>query len=202
MKIRLLHLFCISLLAIPVRAQTSKQGLRSEVLPASTLELHGTSTMHPYEAKALQLTGVIVLDSVLVNRWNSGSNPFRQVEMTIPVKKLLSGSDKLNKNMWEALKADDHPDIVYHLTADTVIAGSVSDSAVVKTLGTLSLAGKENPISMNVTLCKLNGDTLNIKGSKDLLMTDFGIDPPSMMLGLLKTNNKVVIQFNLFIKPK
>jgi len=39
-------------------------------------------------------------------------------------------------------------------------------------------------------------------GTQDVLMTDFGIKPPSFMLGTLKTGNKVVVSFKLNATPR
>ena len=38
---------------------------------------------------------------------------------------------------------------------------------------------------------------LSVAGEKELLMTDFGIQPPKFMLGALKTDNRIVIRFSL-----
>ena len=37
--------------------------------------------------------------------------------------------------------------------------------------------------------------TLVVKGKLDLLMTDYGIKPPTAMLGMLKTDPKVTVAF-------
>jgi hypothetical protein len=42
---------------------------------------------------------------------------------------------------------------------------------------------------------KRAGDTLNVQGTLDLLMTDYGVTPPKAMLGMLKTDPKVTITF-------
>ena len=38
-----------------------------------------------------------------------------------------------------------------------------------------------------------------LEGSKALLMSSYGIKPPSMFLGTLKTNDQVVIDFRLVL---
>jgi hypothetical protein len=45
---------------------------------------------------------------------------------------------------------------------------------------------------------------LHARGTRDLLMTDFGIKPPTMFMGMLKTHDKVVvtIELQLALAPK
>ncbi|MBI1803750.1 MAG: YceI family protein [Ignavibacteriae bacterium] len=180
----------------------AQSGTRTQltVSPESKLVLNGNSTMHEYSTSASQLSGTIMVDSLLfVEGKRDLSKPFHSVEITIPVKKMLSGNEKLDNNLYDALKADDHPDITYRMTDDSVIAAG-NDSLTVRTAGTLAVAGKEKVIDMVVTVLKNHDSTLSINGSKELLMTDFDVDPPSMMLGLLKTDNAVVIHFNLRVQ--
>jgi polyisoprenoid-binding protein YceI len=126
---------------------------------------------------------------------------FQEARLNIPVKKMVSGDEKLDDNMYEALKADDHPEISFRLLTDSIISFS-RDSMKLNATGMLSVAGKEKEIDMTLLLIQSSTDTLTIEGSKELLMSEFGIDPPSMMLGLLKTDDKIVIHFQLHILPQ
>lgn len=196
-------MYIVLLIPIVVMFAGAQSGSRVQLLlrPESKLSLEGNSTMHEYSARASQILGSFVVDSLLLGgKERPLSMPFQQADLTIPVKKLLSGNEKLDNNMYDALKTDDYPNITYHVTADSIISEAKKESLTVKTTGKLSVAGKENTIDMIVTFSKSSDSTFTIKGSKELLMTDFGIDPPSMMLGLLKTDNKIVIRFELLLR--
>ena len=174
-----------------------------QVLPESKLRLDGNSTMHEYSAAASVISGTILVDSSLFSAVSAGlSRLFRQAELKIPVKKMNSGNEKLDDKMYDALKADDHPDITFRLTSDTTVSGTLKDTLKVNASGILSVAGKENPVELSFSLVRDQDNTVSIKGSKELLMSDFGIEPPSMMLGLLKTEDKVVIHFDLRLRSQ
>jgi polyisoprenoid-binding protein YceI len=67
--------------------------------------------------------------------------------------------------------------------------------------GTLRVAGVEKEISLPLATTLRNGKLL-VQGSVDLLMTDFGIAPPTAMMGVLKTDPKVTIRFETMLaKP-
>ena len=61
-------------------------------------------------------------------------------------------------------------------------------------IGVLQIAGVEREVSLDVTT-QQEGSTLKVQGRVRLLMTDFGIKPPTAMLGMLKTDPKVGIAF-------
>jgi hypothetical protein len=44
---------------------------------------------------------------------------------------------------------------------------------------------------------KEQGGRLLVSGTRDLLMTEFGIKPPTMFMGMLKTDDKITIKFEL-----
>lgn len=186
------------LILTPLSAQ-----VQLTIQPGSSIRLEGNSTIHEYSATTSKLSGSVVVDSFLfVEGKMSGSQIVQFVEINIPVRSLLSGNESLDDNLYDALNADDFPDIIYRSTGDTLLSQPKRDSLVLRTTGKLAVAGKENIIEMNGTLTIHPNRTISVKGSKELMMTDFGIEPPSMMLGVLKTDDKVVIRFELILQSQ
>ena len=52
--------------------------------------------------------------------------------------------------------------------------------------------GVEREIALDITT-ERKLSTLSVQGQVQLLMTDFGIKPPTAMLGMLKTDPKVTV---------
>ena len=67
-------------------------------------------------------------------------------ELQIPVNTFTSDKDGLTKQMFKAMKADQHPTIRFRLDSYTV--ETAAGSATVKPKGTLTVAGVERPIDM------------------------------------------------------
>jgi hypothetical protein len=40
------------------------------------------------------------------------------------------------------------------------------------------------------------------EGELPLLMTDFGVKPPTALLGTLRTDNKITVKFSLLVGPQ
>jgi polyisoprenoid-binding protein YceI len=102
--------------------------------------------------------------------------------------------------MQKALKTDHNPTIDFHLMryqATPFPAGG--DSLDVKATGKLSVAGVEREVELRA-VARRSGNFISIEGTKPLLMTDFGVKPPTMMMGALRTEDGVVIHYRLLLE--
>lgn len=116
-------------------------------------------------------------------------------EVVVPVAALKSDRDNFTADMHVALKADVYPEIVFTLTRMEKKPGGA------KAFGTLKVAGVEREIVLPLVTTLRSGKLL-VLGTVDLLMTDFGIAPPTAMMGVLKTDPKVTIRFETVLaKP-
>ncbi len=162
-------------------------------IKSATLSISGTSSMHDYvvSTKALTITSATAsaedADGLLQ------PDALQGFELQIPVSSFTSDKDGLTKQMFKAMKADKHPTITFRLKGYAV-EPSAGGGITVKPTGTLTVAGVERPIDLVLDV-KENAGILQVSGSRDLLMTEFGIKPPTMFMGMLKTNDKVTIAF-------
>jgi polyisoprenoid-binding protein YceI len=160
---------------------------------SATLSISGTSTMHPYTVttKALKVNAAVATAADAPGLLQPGA--LQTLELQIPVNTFTSDKDGLTKQMFKAMKADKHPTITFRLDSYTVEAAS--GGATVKPTGTLTVAGVERPIEMALEVKEQAGG-LHVRGARELLMTDFGIKPPTMFMGMLKTDDKITIKFD------
>ncbi len=174
---------------------------RIALAPGSQLILRGKSTLHDYASNATRMELLVELADPLP----AGASPLAQlaqpgavkaIVLTIPVVAMKSDKDGLDKNMCKALKAADNPNIVFRLTSPAVASGA-EDSAF-HVAGELELAGRPQPIEVDVRASE-TPDGIVLEGSKALLMSDFGIKPPTMFLGTLKTADRVIVEWRLVL---
>jgi hypothetical protein len=55
---------------------------------------------------------------------------------------------------------------------------------------------------MKINAERLADGKATAQGEQDVLMTDFGIKPPSFMFGTLKVGNEIKVKFNLKAGPE
>jgi polyisoprenoid-binding protein YceI len=192
----------VAAVAVPLPAGAQD---RQTVTVASggTVRLFGTSTLHPYSATAKEYRAAVGLKPTsgatpAADAWSLiASHGISSFELAIPVKALSSGEGGLDDNLRKALKADKNPTIEFRMTSYDVTAPSAPGGAAALNLkGELRVAGVDRTVEIDVDVKSVAGG-LRITGSKVLSMTDFKVEPPVLMLGMIRTGNQVTIRFEL-----
>jgi polyisoprenoid-binding protein YceI len=167
-------------------------------LDSARITIAGTSNVHAYTAAT---TTVRIIAAGLRNDamgetvWTKAFEPgvVERFEIAVPATTLKSDKDGLDKNMYKALKTQEHADITFKLTRFEVTAVGAA-----RAIGTLRIAGVEREVAFDVK-AERKGSVLAVSGALDLLMTDYGITPPKAMLGMLKTDPKITVTFEAVI---
>ena len=170
-------------------------------LTAARVSIAGTSNIHEYTASTtdVKLTRLALADGVAgPGVLNAVVNPgsLGAFEIVVKAGTLTSPREGLDKNMWKALKTNEHPDIVFKLTRLDGKPGAL------RAIGLLTIAGVEKEVAFDLKSAA-NASTITVIGDVPLMMTDYGITPPKAMLGMLKTDPKVTVTFELvFAAPQ
>jgi len=195
-KSRIATVALLALVATVARAQDTKVS----VSPESKLWIDGTSNLHGWSCKATALDASIDLDAALATQIATAPpKALKRVQVKVPVKSLKCGHDAMDNNLYKALKADETGDINYILATFEAVPGEVKDTFTLHTVGTLSVAGSERKIEMDVVATRLPDGSVTAKGLVPIKMTDFGIKPPTAIFGRLKTGDEVKVNFELTV---
>ena len=189
----------LTLIAGVARAQDT----RVPVNPESKLWIDGTPNLHEWSCKATQLDATVELDASAAARVSAAPpKALKAVEVKVPVRSLKCNHGGMDGNVYKALKADDAPEISYIMASFEASPGDGADSFVVHAVGTLTIAGKENKIDMDVKATRLPDGTVKATGVVPVKMTDYGIKPPTAIFGRLKTGDEVKVNFELNVGAK
>jgi hypothetical protein len=180
--------------ALGWRARTERLGLR----PESKLWVEGSSTIRSFTCTAGDVAALVDTKSPnAIPLLLAGDKDVVAVDVKVAVEKLDCGNGTMNEHMLRALNATEHPRILFRLSSYEITRGN---GAVTGTLsGTLELGGARKPITVTAQ-AKPEGEMLRITGSQELLMTDYGLTPPSLMFGRIKVSDKVTVKFDLLLK--
>src|SRR4051812_33801330 len=201
MKTRYLTNLALTAL-LTVAGSAHSQAVRLAVGADSKLWIEGGSNLHDWSCKASAIDAAIDVDEALIKSPTASPTLLKKVQVKVPVRNLKCGHGGMDNNLYKALKADDSPEISYILATFDVVPGAMNDSFTVKTVGALKIAGAEKTVDMDVTASRLADGSIRAEGSLPLLMTDFGVKPPTAMLGTLRTSNKVIVKFSLLVGPQ
>jgi polyisoprenoid-binding protein YceI len=201
-KTRFAVLGMMALMTGTAATAAAQETARVAVSPDSKLWIDGTSNLHAWTCKAEKMDAAIDLDAAAAAQLASAPpKALKRVRVKVPIKSLKCGHGAMDDNLYKALNADGSPDISYIL-ATFEAAPSDKDTFTLHTIGTLTIAGKENKISMDVEATRLADGTVKAKGMLPIKMTDYGIKPPTAIFGRLKTGDEVKINFELTIGGK
>jgi polyisoprenoid-binding protein YceI len=175
---------------------TASRAAAPITVSTAKVTVNGDSTLHPWTASsttvnvtAIELAGGGEGDA-LEHALEPGA--LKAFDVAIPVRSLSSPKEGIDKNMHKALKAQEHADIRFRVTAlDKTDAGY-------RAVGLLTIAGVEKEVALDLQVQRTDA-TLAITGSTAFVMTDFGVTPPKAMMGVIKTNPNVQITVELLL---
>ena len=100
----------------------------------------------------------------------------------------------MDKNIYSALDAEHFHKIIFSATSLKIEGDKLTGK------GSLKIKGKSNEIPVNLSIQK-NGAYI-ISGQIDLKMTDYNVEPPTALLGTVKTGDKISLEmaFTLDVK--
>jgi hypothetical protein len=188
-----LTFFVLPMGAAWVQSATAGPALQLRLEAASRVWLEGTSTLHPFSSTSTAVA--VKLDpGAAASPQEIAQHGPELFTVTIPVKTLKSGESGLDKNLYKAMQARAYPEIRFLLRHYAAAVGA--DDVPFKAEGQLTIHGVEKPVTLEGT-GRTDSQTLVADGTYSLLMSDYGVKPPRLMLGMLKVGDRVVIRFHL-----
>ena len=155
----------------------------------SKVAITGTSTLHDWEINVNEYSGKAE------GQFQAKEPQISAAKLTFQVASFESGKNAMDKNVYEALEEEDHPEITFELKHTQQIQ-STTDHYNISVVGDLTIAGQTEEIEVTMT-GEIKENQLKVKGSKSFKMSKFDVDPPTVMFGAVKTGDKVKVQFSI-----
>jgi hypothetical protein len=155
------------------------------------LLVSGTSTLHDWDMK--EAKGECIATFTL----NAAGQitGLTALSFTAPAEGLKSEHTGMDKNAYKALKTSKNPNISFKLTSATV-----APDGTIKCTGKLTIAGVTLDTDL-VAIAKVNADkSITVSGKKNISMKDFQMEPPTFMMGTIKTGNDIVFKFDIALR--
>lgn len=199
MRIRTLSsaLFIVLLAPVGVQAVTTSKVLR--VQPQSRLWLEGTSTVQRFECRAPRFDADVQARPDAAAAVLKGGKAVETVTVTVAAAALDCGNATMNEHMLKAVRAKEHPTIEFRLTSYELTPAQAGTG--IRMNGRLTLGGTERPITLRAEATGSADGGLRVVGVHDVRMTEFGLKPPSLMMGTMKVGDVVKVRYDLHLKP-
>jgi len=148
----------------------------------SQLSILGTSSVHDWASIVEKFDASATLKD----------NELANVKFEAQVKSIKSGKSGMDKNTYTALDADHHSKISFAASSLKIEGDKLTGN------GSLTIKGKTNQIPVSLSIQQKG--VYIISGEIDLKMTDYGVEPPTALLGTIKTGDTITIAITLSLK--
>jgi polyisoprenoid-binding protein YceI len=183
---------------LPALAASPRRDTPLDLQPESRLWVAGTSTVRAFQCQAaafdakVESSGADAVAAVL-----AGEKAVSTVEVTVPAEKLDCRNGTMNEHMRKAIKAKEFPAVVFRATSYDL--ARTSESVGVTLNGSLTLGGVEKPITVQAQAKPGADGMLVVSGTREIRMTEFGLKPPTLMLGTMKVDEKITVGFEVVL---
>jgi polyisoprenoid-binding protein YceI len=102
----------------------------------------------------------------------------------------------MDKNTFKALKSTTNKNISFKLVKVIKITTVSDNNYTIETQGDLTIAGATKRINQTFTV-KLVGKKIIFSGKHKIDMTVYGVEPPTALMGTIKTGKDVTVDFKV-----
>lgn len=196
MKTNRINLIAIFTLALALFTSSFTSSFAQAKYHASKADVivSGTSSIHDWDMKSdkgsIDATINVANEKVVLT----------VLSFSFPSESLKSGHGMMDKNTYKALNTKKYPNITFVLSSGNVTAQG-SNNYQLKGMGKLTIAGNTLVTDMVVNMKYNPADkSFTCTGVKKFKMTDYGVKPPTAMMGTIKTGDAISIAYTLNIK--
>lgn len=165
----------------------------------SKLWIEGRSNINEFECQANKYFGEATLfdDPNPDFLQDVSERLFLKVE--IRVDGFECGRSRMNRDLQQALKSDEFPEIVFMFDNATMLNGPQEDDDAfeIEVHGSLTVAGNTKNIRFVTKAYYLEHDKVRAIGRTTIRMSDFGVEPPTALMGLVKADDELAVNFDL-----
>lgn len=175
----------------------------------SRLWIEGSSNVNQFECQAEEYQGEATVPET---ENESSSYPVAQANETlflkldIRVDSIECGKRKMNHDLQKALKAEQYPEISFLFQEANILdepnLNQNEDVFKLQVKGLLTVAGTTKEISFSTEAHYINERRVRARGGTTINMTDFGVEPPTALMGLIRANEELTVNFDLIATPK
>jgi len=159
----------------------------------TSVTVAGTSNLHNWETSVTNFDGNLTVQIGTDNLIEGISD----LIVNFYSKSFSSGKSGMDNKTFDALKANTYPLISFKIS-------SITDKKIINKVqqftasGNLTIAGVTKPVSIAAfSTVGANGE-IYFQGAKTIDMTQYGVVPPTALLGTLTTGKEVTVTFKLY----
>lgn len=138
-------------------------------------------------------------DTILVSRTGGASIPLTGY-MMLDVQQFDCKNAVMTADLRKTLKSKTYPKMIIRFLSLGKYPESGPRPFLTKGMVMIELAGVNKKFEVDYKIVSTDRNFINMVGSQKVHFSDFNIDPPTKLGGMIKTNDALSVEFNLKIK--
>jgi len=189
----LMILLAVTMMAPRVESPTLVH--RLIVLPSSTLDIEGTTNINSFKCAISRYVG---RDTLVLHEGGKNIRPvFVKGEVALDASSFDCGMELMTADFHRSINSKVYPAIVIDFISFERMPSYTSAREMFKGILKISLGGVTRLFEVNCTIAANSSGIITLAGSRDFTFSDFGLTPPTRMLGVVKVNEALKVTFNL-----
>jgi hypothetical protein len=168
------------------------------VQPSSTLDIEGTTNINSFKCAIAKYVGN---DTLVLHEGGRNIRPvFVRGAVELDAASFDCGMAMMTSDFQKAINAKVHPAIVIDFISFERTPAYTTVREQFKGILKISLGGVTRLFEVNCAIDVDSSGTINLAGSREFTFSDFGLTPPTRMLGAVKVNEALRVSFHLKLK--
>lgn len=156
-------------------------------IKSSEVTINGeTNVNHDFKINATKVNGKMTV----------ADNRPKTLTVEIPVSSLVSGERLMDKKTHEAFNEPKNPTILFNMTELNSIQVE-GDNIAVTVTGNLTFSGATKKVTLKADGKTTTPGVYTFEGVLPVKMSDYGMKPPTAMLGTMKTKDQVMVNYKV-----
>lgn len=193
MRTLLIYLF---ILLTAFNYQNNPNVLKWVVMSGGSLRVDGSTNVNQFTCA---ITNYSKPDTIHVSRSNNPSVKLNGA-IRLDVKNFDCHNKPMTDELRKILKAKEHPKLMIKFVSLNQYPEPHSKNKIINGLVFIELAGVTKKYEVHYKVISADHANIQLVGTRDVLFTDFNISPPKKLGGMIKTNDKLKVEFNVRMK--
>jgi hypothetical protein len=160
----------------------------------STLAIDGSSNINQFTCDIREYVRPDTLKSV--NDQARKKYFFSNSNLSVDLKRFDCHHKYITADFRKMLKTDEYPNLVIRF----ISLDEFHEEGIVKGLVDIELAGKKKRMEINYNCSHIGSNQLRLQGEKLMKFSDFELEAPRKIGGLIRINEEINVHFNLYFR--
>jgi len=184
------------LTAMPSAAMQDRPLIKWVVMKGSSLAVNGNTNVNTFSCS---ISDYNKADTLAISSSNAAPISFNG-RLSLDVHSFDCHHAIMTADLRKILKAKEYPKLYVRFLNLNKMPDLDQPQETVKGLVEIELAGVKKRFEVHYKLIKENSGLLKLTGTRNMNFTDFNLVPPRKLGGMIQTNYRITVEFNLRIK--